>query len=538
MSNEALGAYKKAIEMYRRIDDSIGLATAYSNVSVVYLELKQDSTALPFALRALDIREQSGEKHNLSISHTNLGNIYSNLRDSIQALDHYSKTLNIYFELYDSVGISMAYTNIGILYYEGGSYKNAIPFLKKSIFLDSTLGDEFNLMISRFNLGEALFGLKKYDAALKEYKLSYEISSRLKSASYLFDNGKPMASCYYALGQQIEAYEILSALIPKYDSLFSDERKAALLELQRGFEVYKIDLENKLLRKSNNQKNATISNLNFTEKAFYLGLGFALITILILIIGLRRINYLNRSLRTKNSLIEEQNLALTSQTNHLQESIRQNQNLVSLMVHDLKNPLAQVGSLAQLPIDDEVKDLIGRASQNGLDLIYDIMEVTHAESGELKLDKQQISIHELLTELAEEQLKAAENKNIKIILNEDPSIKRITSDKRILKRIFSNLVSNSIKFSGRDRHVFISSMDLGDRIQFSVKDEGPGFKPSDRPKLFRKYQKLSARPTAQESSTGLGLAMAKIFTNLLGGDIDLNESYNRGAEFILRFPKV
>ena len=128
--------------------------------------------------------------------------------------------------------------------------------------------------------------------------------------------------------------------------------------------------------------------LNFTEKAFYLGLGFALITILILIIGLRRINYLNRSLRTKNSLIEEQNLALTSQTDHLQESIRENQNLVSLMVHDLKNPLAQVGSLAQLPIDDEVKDLIGRASQNGLDLIYDIMEVTHAESGELKLDKQ------------------------------------------------------------------------------------------------------------------------------------------------------
>ncbi|HAS36822.1 MAG TPA: hypothetical protein DCS15_10080 [Flavobacteriales bacterium] len=104
--------------------------------------------------------------------------------------------------------------------------------------------------------------------------------------------------------------------------------------------------------------------------------------------------------------------------------------------------------------------------------------------------------------------------------------------------MFSNLVSNSIKFSGRDRHVFISSMDLGDRIQFSVKDEGPGFKPSDRPKLFRKYQKLSVRPTAQESSTGLGLAMAKIFTNLLGGDIDLNESYNRGAEFILRFPKV
>ncbi len=307
------------------------------------------------------------------------------------------------------------------------------------------------------------------------------------------------------------------------------------MELQRGFEVYKIDLENKLLRSANNQKAATIDDLNFTERALFFGLGGAFLVILILIVGLRHINFLNRSLRNKNSLIEQQHLALVSQTDNLEESIRQNQNLVSLMVHDLKNQLAQIGQLSQLPTDNEVTELIGRASQNGLNLIYDIMEVTHAESGEVALNHERIFIHEMFVELLEEQSSAAESKDIRIIINEDPSIQYLKSDKLILKRILSNLISNSIKFSSKNKHVYVASISLGNCIQFSVKDEGPGFKESNRPKLFRKYQKLSARPTGKEISTGVGLAMAKIFTNALGGEIELNESCDRGAEFILSF---
>ncbi len=162
--------------------------------------------ALPFALRALDIREQAGNLEALSISCTNLGNIFLNMRDTARAAQHYSKALKIDYQLQDSIGISMAYTNMAILCYEGGQFKIAIPFLKKSIELNSVIGDDYNSMISYFNLGEAFFGLKKYEDALSAYQTSYKLSREINSASYIFNNGKQMAACHDLLGNQVEAY--------------------------------------------------------------------------------------------------------------------------------------------------------------------------------------------------------------------------------------------------------------------------------------------------------------------------------------------
>jgi signal transduction histidine kinase len=67
-------------------------------------------------------------------------------------------------------------------------------------------------------------------------------------------------------------------------------------------------------------------------------------------------------------------------------------------------------------------------------------------------------------------------------------------------------------------------------------DQGPGFTDADKASLFKKFKRLSARPTASESSNGLGLAIVKILVDRLGGTIELLSQVNKGSEFIIMLP--
>jgi signal transduction histidine kinase len=78
-----------------------------------------------------------------------------------------------------------------------------------------------------------------------------------------------------------------------------------------------------------------------------------------------------------------------------------------------------------------------------------------------------------------------------------------------LEEVFDNLLSNAIKYTPPGGEVRILLGQRGDAVRFVVSDTGPGFTDQDKQKLFTKFQRLSARPTGGESSTGLGLAIAK-----------------------------
>ena len=74
------------------------------------------------------------------------------------------------------------------------------------------------------------------------------------------------------------------------------------------------------------------------------------------------------------------------------------------------------------------------------------------------------------------------------------------------------------------------------KLLITVEDNGPGFTEKDKDKVFQKFQRLSARPTAGESSAGLGLSIVKTLVNLLGGTIELESEHGKGSSFMLSIP--
>ena len=104
--------------------------------------------------------------------------------------------------------------------------------------------------------------------------------------------------------------------------------------------------------------------------------------------------------------------------------------------------------------------------------------------------------------------------------------------------MLDNLVSNAVKFSPSGTTVTINVEKLEDIVRCTVADQGPGISKEDQEKLFKKFARLTAKPTAGESSTGLGLSITKRLTEDMNGTIRCESQEGKGAAFILEFPAI
>ena len=113
----------------------------------------------------------------------------------------------------------------------------------------------------------------------------------------------------------------------------------------------------------------------------------------------------------------------------------------------------------------------------------------------------------------------------------------IHTDKKLIARIFDNLMTNAIKFSNKGSAIDLSVNSSNGLIAISFKDCGPGISEADQKLVFKMFQKLSARPTDGESSHGLGLAIVKTLIEKLGGSIKIESQLGQGTEFIIYLPE-
>jgi len=242
-------------------------------------------------------------------------------------------------------------------------------------------------------------------------------------------------------------------------------------------------------------------------------------------------------------VMRDANREILKQKQNLEELINEKNGLVSVVAHDLRSPLNNVFSLVELmeirgELNDTQKELkynIHQVLDGGRRLIQDIMDLHAMERHQSKINRTGVEIDKYITNLLATYRNAAASKGIKIFYNERNDKTLLMTDQDYLRRILDNLLTNAIKFSPTGLNIFVELNISPKEIAISVADEGPGFTDDDKQKVFKQFQKLSASPTGNESSTGLGLSIVKTLVERLSGTIELISSPGKGAKFIMRF---
>lgn len=219
--------------------------------------------------------------------------------------------------------------------------------------------------------------------------------------------------------------------------------------------------------------------------------------------------------------------------------------LLDVAAHDLKNPLNAIRGFSHIIKDeaelpDEFAHMVHHITQLSdtmLAIINEMLKASALESGKLKLTISSVDIHESINAVLYTYRPLAEKKNQIIQVEEFPPL-QVQSDENRLQEVFDNLVSNAVKYTPVGGKIFIAVNRNHEHVTIAVKDSGPGLNADDMGRVFGRFEKLSAKPTGGEISTGLGLSIVKDLVDLLGGKISVQSQPGNGAEFLVSLPFV
>lgn len=242
--------------------------------------------------------------------------------------------------------------------------------------------------------------------------------------------------------------------------------------------------------------------------------------------------------------LQEQRQTLVQQLTRANEAKNR---VLGMAAHDLRNPLASIrgfaeflrdGSLGPLgPEQLEVVEHIHDASHSMLNLVNELLDLSTIEAGELKLQRERISLPALVeSSIFLNQIHAAHKGTRVLQIGEGPL--ELQADPQKLRQVLDNLISNAIKFSPPRSTVMVVLSATEEAGTIAVRDEGPGIPAGEHNRLFQDFGRTSVQPTGGEKSTGLGLAICRKIVEAHGGAISALNLPQGGCEFRVTIPLI
>ncbi len=237
-------------------------------------------------------------------------------------------------------------------------------------------------------------------------------------------------------------------------------------------------------------------------------------------------------------------LSLRDQKNFIDLEKRARENVLAVVSHDLRSPVASIimnadliqRSLTSGKAISSLPKLIGnmRNSASRMNrLIEDLLDAVKVEAGQFRIEKKNHNLGEVVSASIEESLPLALNKNITLTSNISHDIS-IDCDNLRLIQVMNNIIGNAVKFSPNDSEIIISTEKAANSVSIKVKDFGPGISPDDQDHLFDRY--WQAKSTAFRG-TGLGLFITKKIVELHRGKISVFSKLGEGSTFEILLPK-
>lgn len=534
---ETLGEYAIALEYYLNSDELIQhtnnlveKATTYNHLGNIHHLLSELDIAAQFHIKSLQNRKKLNYKEGIAKSLNNLGELLVDLQQPDSALNCFKESYQLCNELDYVKGMIKSIHNQGIINKVKHNYHIALKNFETALNLSMQTSYDKGILNAYYDLAAIQLNLKHNKLAI-EYALRGLELAENKDVKAKIGAFNLLLSKIYELSNPKIALDFYKKYHETHDEILNLESNKKIAELETQFEVSLKSRENDVLRQENE-----INELRIKRKNTLIVSIIAILALASTLAFLVYLRYLQK---------QKANRELDKLNKNLNESIKQQVKLFSIIGHELRNPLWWFRNLVQMltsQIDSLDKKMI-KKSLNSMNesathtfhLMDNLLHWSRTQSGTIKFNPVPVVLNHVITENIKLIQYLADIKNIRIHTKWKNDF-TVFADKNMLQTIVRNLLSNALKFTPEKGHIEIQIKKDGDFIKTKVSDSGIGMDNTVLDKIFIVGDAKIRSGLSNETGSGLGLMLCKEFVEKNGGKISVESEPDEGSVFKFTLP--
>jgi signal transduction histidine kinase/ActR/RegA family two-component response regulator len=450
------------------------------------------------------------------------------------------------------------------------------------------IGYKPTLVYIFYNLGSIYRNTKDYQRSYEYFEKGLELATEISMRDYISYNYEALSGLYEEMGYYNKALSYYKDYVQVKDSLLNEEKYRQIEEMEAQFQNAQHQKEIEYLKIDHDLKELQLKKKEIQNLILIISAVLALVIVLILWRFNRAQkksanalkNEIEERVKTEDKLIEikeeleqrvvertadleQSNKKLISEINEhektaerliiakdkAEEADRLKSNFLANMSHEIRTPMNAISGFSQmLTFDDitaqkrkEYADKIMDGCKNLTNLIEEIMDFAEVDAGDISIENKEFNPHPILEYLSDKYTAEILDKgkeNLKLIYHNENTENDIVINTDItrLKQIISILLDNAIKFTDEGVIEFGFTHPNDKELHFFVKDTGIGIDEKHEETIFERFRQIDDGISKTYGGAGIGLSVAKKLVELLGGEIWLDSSLNRGSTFYFSLP--
>lgn len=559
----SLQYFQRSLYLRNLIKDRIGISNSITNIGRIKSNIGDQDSARYYFRQAYELRKKEGDVYATTASLADIAESFRKSGNTDSALYYYERAYELSSAHRVHYNASLVLSSMSNIYANMGQYEKALRYARGA---DSLAQNESNWQrVRSYNsLAQAYMGLGKLSQARAALSQARKLGNISQARLELVNTYRLHYKLDSTAGNYKDALSWLIRHEALKDSIATTNRINQTLELQYMQEINEKQEAMVQLRNERQLKALQMQAQALSRKITFIVIGVLVLAMAVIVFVWRQTRKQNRELANRQLLIEKMNAELAQSNEAYQQKAaeleqtvfllkktneeltalnREKDGLLGVMAHDLKTPLEGIKGLAEVirmkqNLDEDQLEclrLIELSVERGTSLIADILFINAYEEGQIKPDFKQVGLQQMLLPYIQTYVTRAAKKQIDfewtININQP-----IVTDPKLLVRIVDSLLSNAIKFTfGGYKVCFYAGIEQ-ERLVIRVSDQGQGIAIDEQKLLFTKFKRLSANPTANESSTGLGLAIVNQIVEDLKGTIQVQSAKGVGTTFTVYLP--
>ncbi len=494
------------------------------HIAEIYGELQEFEKKLEKHKQSQEFNERSNNRDFYFRALNGIGRAYQGLKDYDNALAYFLKAEKESKQTGTPPFQARNLHDLGSLYADLGNVDKALDYFEQALYIRKKQKFVNASTTTLMEMGRVLIGNTRVK------------NTSIEKAIALLDEALKQAE---NLGVKKKQFQICRLLSEAYEQC---ERDDLALKYFKKYSGLKEEVDDVNKTRAENQRIREMNTLLEEQKG---------------LIENQKIKIENAfaELSSVNKNLVRANQSLENRTHQLHATLEANKEILRITAHDLKNPLCGIIGLVDLVMIESKAShqsaydsvwgnipMLKEEANRMLQIIIELLD-KHRDGEQSALISERVALNDIVKRILRWNSKQAEEKGILLHAHSGASVE-VDVDIISIQRVLDNYVSNAIKFSPRNTNIWVdinhTSDDLEGKgvVRVSVRDEGPGLTKEDKEKVFGKMQRLSAKPTGDEHSSGLGLYIVKSLIEAHQGEVGVESERGEGATFWFTLPML